>query len=50
MGNEWVAKRLEMGHDKSVSSLIRQGREHREVKKACKDLPTTEVPSRVAPD
>jgi len=38
MGNEWVAKRLEMGHDKSVSRLIRQGGDQREVKKFLRSL------------
>ena len=33
MGNEWVAKQLDMGHDRSVSRLIRQGRDHNEVRK-----------------
>ena len=33
MSNRWLAIRLEMGHDKSVSRLILRGREQREVKK-----------------
>jgi len=38
MGNEWVAKRLEMGHDRSVSRLIRQGADHNEVRKCRRNL------------
>ena len=38
MGNKWVAHRLEMGHDKSVSRLIRQGGAQREVKKFLRSL------------
>ena len=38
MNNEWVAKRLDMGHDKSVSRLIRQGRDQREVGKCLRSL------------
>jgi REP element-mobilizing transposase RayT len=33
MGNPWLAKRLEMGHDRSVSRLIRQGCDNRLVRK-----------------
>ena len=33
ISNQWVAKRLEMGHDRSVSRLIRQGADHNEVRK-----------------
>jgi putative transposase len=36
--NEWLAKRLEMGHDRSVSRLIRQGHDQREVKKLCSKI------------
>jgi REP element-mobilizing transposase RayT len=32
-GNQWLADRLHMGHDRSVSRLVRQGREDPEVKK-----------------
>jgi len=38
ISNEWVAKRLEMGHDRSVSRLIRQGTEHPEVRKCLRHL------------
>jgi len=38
MGNEWVAKRLEMGHDRSVSRLIRHGGNHCEVRKCLRFL------------
>ena len=37
-GNEWVAKRLEMGHDRSVSRLIRQGADHNEVRKYLRSI------------
>ena len=33
LGNEWVAKRREMGHDRSVSRLIRLGADHNEIRK-----------------
>ncbi len=38
MRNEWIAKRLEMGHDRSVSRLIRQGAEANEVRKYLQSL------------
>lgn len=31
VGNEWLAERLEMGHNRSLSSLIRQGRDNPEI-------------------
>ncbi|MEI7957111.1 MAG: hypothetical protein WCJ66_18265, partial [Verrucomicrobiota bacterium] len=36
--NQWIAKRLEMGHDRSVSRLIRQGSNHNEVRKCLQHL------------
>jgi len=38
VSNEWLAARLEMGHNRSVSRLIRQAHENAEVKKLCKKL------------
>ena len=38
MGNDWVANRLEMGHNRSVSRLIRQGADHKEVRKSLRKL------------
>jgi len=38
VGNEWLAQRLEMGHDRSLSRLIRQGKENPEVQKLCSKL------------
>jgi len=35
VGNEWLARRLEMGHNRSLSRLIRQGRDTPQVRKAC---------------
>jgi len=37
-GNEWLAIRLEMGHNRSVSRLIRQGNNDDEIKKLCAKL------------
>ena len=37
-GNEWLAIRLEMGHNRSVSSLIRQGNDDAKIKKLCAKL------------
>jgi putative transposase len=38
VSNEWLAQRLEMGHNRSVSRLIRQGNENLEVMKLCSKL------------
>jgi len=38
ISNQWVAKRLEMGHDRSVSRLIRQGADLNEVSKYLRQL------------
>jgi putative transposase len=38
VGNEWLANRLQMGHDRSVSRLIRHGREDPKIKKLCAEL------------
>lgn len=38
VGNEWLAQRLEMGHNRSVSRLIRQGNDNPEVRKLCTKL------------
>ena len=38
VGNEWIANRLEMGHNRSVSRLIRQGTDHKEVRKCLHKL------------
>jgi len=35
VGNEWLAERLEMGHNRSVSRLIRQGNNDVRIKKLC---------------
>ena len=32
-GNDWIATRLEMGHNRSVSRLIRQGLDHQKILK-----------------
>jgi putative transposase len=36
VGNQWVADRLEMGHNRSVSRLIREGKQDPEIKKLCR--------------
>ena len=36
--NEWISQRLEMGHNRSVSRLIRQGNENPEIKRLCSEL------------
>lgn len=38
VGNEWLARRLVMGHNRSVSRLIRQGRDKPAVQKSCEIL------------
>jgi len=38
IGNEWLAIRLEMGHSRSESSLIRQGNNDDKIKKLCAKL------------
>jgi len=38
VGNEWLAVRLEMGHNRSVSRLIRQGSDADKIKKLCVKL------------
>jgi putative transposase len=38
VSNEWLAQRLEMGHNRSVSRLIRQGNEDAGVMKLCAKL------------
>ena len=38
VSNEWLAQRLEMGHSRAMSRLIRQGRENSEVLKQSKKL------------
>jgi hypothetical protein len=35
VGNEWIAQRLEMGHSRSVSRMIRQGNDNPQVIKLC---------------
>jgi hypothetical protein len=35
VGNQWIAERLEMGHNQSVSRLIKYGNEHRKIKSLC---------------
>ncbi len=36
--NIWVAERLGMGHDRSVSRLIKQGKDDDAIQKQCKSL------------
>jgi hypothetical protein len=38
VGNRWIAEALEMGHPQSVSRLIKQGNENREIQKDCRKL------------
>ena len=38
VGNEWLARRLQMGHNRSVSRLIRQGADDPEIREMCKNL------------
>ena len=38
VSNEWISQRLEMGHNRSVSRLIRQGNESPKIKKLCSKL------------
>jgi hypothetical protein len=38
VSNEWLAQRLEMGHNRSASRLIRQGNENAGVIKLCAKL------------
>jgi len=40
VGNEWLAIRLEMGHNRSVRRLIRQGNNDDKIKKLCAKLTT----------
>lgn len=53
ISNAWVSKRLHMGHDRSVSRLIRQGAEDAAVTKWLKQLegmlPCADWPYTVAP-
>jgi hypothetical protein len=36
--NLWIAERLGMGHDRSVSRLIKQGKEDETIQQQCKQL------------
>lgn len=38
VSNLWIAERLEMGHDKSVRRLIKQGKADETIQKQCKEL------------
>ncbi len=38
VGNEWLAARLEMRHNRSVSRLIRQGNRDADIEKLCSKL------------
>ena len=38
VGNEWLAQRLDMGHNRSVSRLIRQGNDSKEIRKLCSEF------------
>lgn len=38
VGNEWLAQRLDMGHNRSLSRLIRQGNDSKEIRKLCSEL------------
>ena len=38
VGNKWLARRLDMGHDRSVSRLIRQGNDDLKITKQCSKL------------
>lgn len=38
VSNRWIAERLGMGHDRSVSRLIRQGKENRKIVRMCREL------------
>lgn len=38
VGNDWLAQRLEMGHSRAMSRLIRQGRENLEIAKLSRQL------------
>jgi hypothetical protein len=37
-GSEWLAQRLDMGHNRSVSRLIRQGNDSKEIRKLCSEF------------
>ena len=49
--NIWIAKRLGMGHDRSVSRLIKQGKDDKIIQKQCKAiekmLPREDCPQRM---
>jgi hypothetical protein len=36
--NEWISQRLSMGHNRSVSRLIRQGNASTKIKRLCAKL------------
>ena len=36
--NIWIAERLGIGHDRSVSMLIKQGKNHEIIQERCKEL------------
>ena len=36
--NIWIAERLGMGHDRSVSRLIKQGKDNETISQRCKEL------------
>lgn len=38
VSNFWIAERLGMGHDRSVSKLIKQGKEDETLQKRCQEL------------
>jgi hypothetical protein len=38
VGNQWIAERLEMGHNQSVGRLVKQGNEDRKIKSLCRKL------------
>ncbi|MCX8496199.1 MAG: hypothetical protein ORN51_08465 [Akkermansiaceae bacterium] len=37
--NAWISQRLEMGHNRSVSRLIRSDNDNPEIKRLCSKLP-----------
>jgi len=36
--NIWIAERLGMGHDRSVSRLVKQGKDNETIEQQCKEL------------
>lgn len=38
VSNQWITNRLSMGHERSVSRLIKQGKQNPDVAKLCKEL------------